>query len=485
MFSFNIFIPLFFFFFLYLVIQIIKENLFFIYLVQLKEYRLDRIKAHFKTLSGKNQIKNYFNLLKWKRFYHPKFTIRSCLIFILVFLAQYNFFFFFLRFSFSFFKEFSNNTLFLLLLTVYLLNLTIPLLVFFFSFLTFLLLWPIKKAIVFLAEKKIKKMENLLIIGVTGSYGKTAVKEITSFLLSGFFNTLKTPFNCNTQIGIAFLILRKLRKNHEVFVVEMGAYKKGEIEAICKMVKPKIGILTGIDDQHLELFGSINKTQWAKYELIKALPKGGLAVFNEKNYYNQRLFKATKKDKVFYGKKRIRFKTKLAGDWQQQNIQAALAVCDFLKLPRGKVFGQLAKLEVPVLTLEVKRGIRGVIVINDSYSVNPTGFLAAMDLLKKTPAKKKILITPGIIELGEASDRIHKEIGQKASRICNKIFLTKPDFKESIKKGVVKNKQDDFVEVEKDEVELLEKLKPFLEKRTAILLEGRLPAYLVKKLCRT
>jgi len=348
-----------------------------------------------------------------------------------------------------------------------------------------LLIWPIKKAIIFLAEKKIKKAQNLLIIGITGSYGKTAVKEITSFILSGFFNILKTPLNCNTQIGIAFLILRKLRKNHEIFVVEMGAYKKGEIEAICKMVKPRIGILTGIDQQHLELFGSISKTKWAKYELIKALPNGGLAVFNQKNYYNKLLFKATKKDKVFYGQKRMCFKTKLVGDWQQENIQAALVICDFLKLTRRKVFNRLAKLEIPTLVLKMKRGIKGAMIINDSYSANPTGFFAAMDLLKKTPAKKRILITPGIIELGKASDKIHKEIGQKASKICNKVFLTKSDFEESFKKGIAKNKGNDFVEVQKDEVELLEKLKPFLDKRTAILLEGRLPTYLVKKLCRT
>ena len=101
---FNILIPLFFFFLLYLVIQIIKSNLFFVYLVQLKEYRLDRLKAHFKTLSGKNQIWDYFNLLKWRGIYRPKFTIRVSLILILTFLAQYNFFFFMLRFSFQFFK---------------------------------------------------------------------------------------------------------------------------------------------------------------------------------------------------------------------------------------------------------------------------------------------------------------------------------------------------------------------------------------------
>lgn len=479
---FNILIPLLFFFLLYLAIQIIKSNLFFVYLVQLKEYRLDRLKAHFKTLSGKNQIWDYFNLLKWRGIYRPRFTVRVCLILILTFLTQYNFFFFMLRFSFQLFKGLSSSAALLLLVALYFVNLITPMLVFSFSFLSFLVLWPIKKGIVFLARRKIKRTRNLLIIGVTGSYGKTVVKEILGFLLSGFFKTLKTPANCNTLIGIAILVLRKLRGRHEIFIVEMGAYKRGEIEAICQMVRPKIGIITGINEQHLELFGSISKTQWTKFELIKALPKDGLAIFNAKNPYARRLFKITKKTKVLYDQRRTRFKTRLAGDWQQENIQAALVVCDFLKLTRRKVYGQLAKLEQPALVLEIKKGIKGSKIIDDSYSANPTGFLAAIDLLKKTPAKEKILITPGIIELGKASDKIHKKIGQQAGKICNKIFLTKPDFEVPIKKGITKNKPDDFVEVEKDEVELLEKLKPFLGKRTAILLEGRLPLYLVKKL---
>jgi UDP-N-acetylmuramoyl-tripeptide--D-alanyl-D-alanine ligase len=481
---FNILVPLIFFFLLYLAIQIFKITIFFIYLVQVKEYRRDRIKAHFRTKSGKNQLRDYFNLLKWRKFYRPKFTYRAFMISILTFIIQYNFFFFSLRFFVHLFKGFPSALIFLLILVVFLVNLITPLAVFLSAALSVLVFWPIKKAIIFLAQKKIKKAKNLLVIGITGSYGKTATKEILSFILSGFFNTLKTPANCNTEIGIASLVLRKLKPSHEILVVEMGAYKKGEIKAICQIVRPKIGIITGINEQHLELFGSLSNTQWAKFELIKSLPKNGLAIFNGNNSFTQRLFKATRINKKLYGQKRKRFKMPLEDGWHQENVEAALLVTDFLGWSRGRAKQRLKELKTFPLALKVIKKGKEAVIINDSYSANPTGFLAALDILKKTSKSRKILITPGIIELGKASDKVHKKIGQKASRICTKIFLTKPDFQEAIEKGISKRRKKGFIEVEEDEVELWEKLSPFLDKKTAVLLEGRLPNFLIKKLCQ-
>jgi UDP-N-acetylmuramoyl-tripeptide--D-alanyl-D-alanine ligase len=477
----NIFVPLFYFFLLFLLLQIIKFTVFFIYLVQTKEYRIDRLKVHFQTRTGKDQIINYFNLLKWRKIFRPKFTFRALLILGLTLFGQYNFFFFTLRFAFKIFRGFQTSTIFLLVITIFLVNLITPFLILFSAGFTYLILFPIRKIIVFLATKKIEDTKDLLVIGVTGSYGKTAVKEIVSFILGGFFKTFYTPFNCNTQLGVASLILKKLRKSHEVFVVEMGAYKKGEIREICQMVKPKIGIITGINEQHLALFGSIKNTQWAKYELIKSLPADGLAIFNANDHYCSRLAKATKKAKVLYGKKRIRFKTKLVGRWHQENIQAALAVADFLGLGKRKVFSRLAKIKEPALALTIKKGINGSKIIDDSYSANPAGFLAALDLLKKTPGSKKILVTPGIIELGKAGDKIHQQIGQKAKNICSKIFLTKPDFREAIEKGLGKERAEQILEVEKDADLLLDKLEKMLKRRTVVLLEG-VPPYFVKKL---
>jgi len=482
MLSTNIFIPLAFFFLLYLGLQAVKGNLFLVYLVQLKEYRLDRIVAYCKTLTGKKQLIHYLTFLTWRRPFRPKFTFRVLLIFGLTFFAQYNVFFFVLRVVFRMLKNFSFSIVFSLIITLFLINLITPLIILLLTCFTFLFSLPIKKTIIFLAKRKKDNSKNLLVIGVTGSYGKTAVKEILSFVLADFFKVLKTPANCNTLIGIASLILRKLRSSHDIFVVEMGAYKRGEIKAICELVKPKVGIVTGINKQHIELFGSLSNIQWAKFELIKSLPKDGLAIFNAASPKIQRLIKATKINKKVYGQKKFRLKIKLKGNWHQQNIQAALLVGDYLGISRQRLYKRMAKLKDFPLALKEKKGVKGAKIIDDSYSANPTGFLAALDMLAKTKAKTKILVTPGIIELGKKSAEVHRQIGEKAGRVCHKIFLTKADFKKPILEGIGIKNGKDLIEVEEDDVELFQKIKPFLDKKTVILLEGRLPAYLKKRL---
>lgn len=482
MISLDLFTPLFFFFALYLVIQIAKINLFFVYLLQLKEYRWDRIRVHFKTITGKQQLKDYFNLLKWRKIYRPRLTIRASFILLLLLLGQYNLFFFTLRYSFRLFKKFPASTIVLFFLTLFIVNIGTPLLAFLFSELSHFFLWPARQLIISLAKRKIRKMENLLVIGITGSYGKTAVKELMGAVLSGFFNTLKTPFNCNTELGIAVLILKKLRFKHEIFVVEMGAYKRGEIEDICLMVRPKIGIITGINEQHLALFGSLHNTQWAKFELIKSLPKDGLAIFNGQDKYCRRLYKKTRIEKKLYGRQRIRFNSKLAGAWHRENIQAVMAVVNYLKINGRKAVKILSDLEELPLALKVRKGFKGSLLIDDSYSANPKGFLEALKFFKKVGLRERILVTPGIIELGQKSGVIHKKIGQKASRICTKVFLTKSDFKIEIEKGIARSKDKNFIEVEEDEIALTLRLKDILTKQTAVLMEGRVPKYLIEGL---
>ena len=143
----------------------------------------------------------------------------------------------------------------------------------------------IKNYYIRMAGKKLSFYPNLTIIGITGSYGKTSVKNFLTHILSGKYNTISAPKNINTDIGVAEFVLRTDFAKTNIFIVEMGAYKIGEIKKICDMVKPKIGILTAISEQHLSLFGDIKKTQQAKYELLLSLPADGLAVVNADNAY--------------------------------------------------------------------------------------------------------------------------------------------------------------------------------------------------------
>lgn len=473
----------FFIFSIFLIVQIFKLVLFFIYLIQLKEYRIDRLKAYFKTLSGKQEITKNLNFLRWNKFFHPRLTLRSGLMLILIFLLQYHLFFLFLKIVYLFCQNFIHNILlifaFYLILFFYL-NLIFIFGVFFISEIIF---WPIKQLIIFLAAKKINKMNNLIVIGITGSYGKTSHKEIISFLLAQKFKILKTPFNCNTRLGISLLILKKLRLEHRVFIVEMGAYKKGEIKDICNLVQPKIGILTGINEQHLELFGSLKKTIAAKYELIASLPKDGFALFNANNKYSLKLAnKKGKLRKIIYGQEKRIYQTQLLGKWNQEAFQAGLIVGKHLGLTKREMIKRFAKFKAFSLGIKIEKGKRGIIIIDDSYNSNPSGFLAALNLVKGMKKNNNILITPGIIELGKVSNKIHQQIGRQAALICQRIILTKKDFYNPFFKGIRKVKPKFTLEVETNTEKLVKKLNQNLKRNSLILLEGRVSTKLKKSL---
>jgi UDP-N-acetylmuramoyl-tripeptide--D-alanyl-D-alanine ligase len=151
----------------------------------------------------------------------------------------------------------------------------------------------VKRHIIGRASKKMRRYPQLIVIGVTGSYGKTSVKTILAHILSGAKRVIATPEHVNTDIGIARFILSAKGGSAsgvktdftgaDIVIVEMGAYKRGEIQIMCDMVKPTIGILTAINEQHLSLFGSMKNIQSAKYESLRSLPQDGLAVTNRDN----------------------------------------------------------------------------------------------------------------------------------------------------------------------------------------------------------
>ena len=143
------------------------------------------------------------------------------------------------------------------------------------------------------AKRTRTSCKKLLVIGVTGSYGKTSTKEYLAAILSEKFNVLKTREHQNSEVGISECILNELNDRHEIFVVEMGAYNRGGIKLLCDIVQPKIGVLTGINEQHMATFGSQENIIKAKYELIESLPNDGAAFFNGDNTTFQESFLKT------------------------------------------------------------------------------------------------------------------------------------------------------------------------------------------------
>src|SRR5258706_1041787 len=149
-------------------------------------------------------------------------------------------------------------------------------------------------------KSKLKNNKNLLVIAVSGSYGKSSTKEYMAHILSRRFRVVKTPFSNNTPIGIAKTVLKKIEENTEIFIVEMGAYKKGEILELSQIVYPKISITTSISDQHLSLFGSLDNAISTEKELIDSLAKDGIAFFNGNNKNAFLLSSQTKKKSIIY-----------------------------------------------------------------------------------------------------------------------------------------------------------------------------------------
>jgi UDP-N-acetylmuramoyl-tripeptide--D-alanyl-D-alanine ligase len=318
------------------------------------------------------------------------------------------------------------------------------------------------------ARNKRNIFRSLKVIGITGSYGKSSTKEFIYTLLSEKYNVLKTEGNNNTEIGIANTILRKLNGDHQVFVCEMGAYKRGEIKRACGIAVPQIGVLTGINQQHLSLFGSQENIIKGKYELIESLPPDGIAFFNAKNEHCRRLYEQTKITKELYGDS--------ASYLGEENILGAIAIAKYFGLTEGEISKGLEKIKDKIGGLKTREGIDGLIVLDANYSANLNGILAHLEYIKKIPGKK-IMIMPSLIELGKDSCKVHEEIGESSRGICD-LIITTEDFYQSVRAGnpealLLKNTDD-----------ILSRIKEMLGPGDIVILESRVPEKLKKVLIK-
>jgi UDP-N-acetylmuramoyl-tripeptide--D-alanyl-D-alanine ligase len=457
------------------------------YLWQLKEYRRDRLWAHFKTKDGIRQIIKNINIAVLKKINFPKPTLRIILGLIIFSFLYYNYFFLLLKYIFPYFRHLDFGP-FLALIIIFLLSiLFMPFFVGLTQIIISFLAWPLKQFIFYLARLKRESSVNLLVIGITGSYGKTATKELVYHALKNDFQVLKTPMNCNTKLGIALFMLKRLNYKSKILIVEMGAYKKGEIKDICLLVKPKIGVLTGINKQHLELFNDFNKLKQAKYELIGSLLNDGVGVYNITNPYVRQLAKKRKIKKLFYGRKRFKIKTSIPGNWYQENMQAAVVIAQYLGLPKKKVIKKLGCIKNFALATKINRFKYKATIIDNSYSSNPNGFSQIIDLARNFKAKQKILITPGIIELGHDSEKIHVRLAKESGKVFDTVILTSNNFKKPFNFGLALNRKKTQLMVLENQDQLLNEFNQLNKRGSLIVIEGRVPGKLkslILKFCQ-
>lgn len=361
-----------------------------------------------------------------------------------------------------------------------------------------------KELIIQSTQSHLTNYPTLTIIGIAGSFGKTSVKEILKHILSEKYKVLTTPKSYNTVFGIAKIVFESLKGDHKIFIVELGAYQRGEIKTICQMTKPQIGVLTGINEQHLERFGSLENTIAAKTELLEALPSNGLAVINKDSRFADEIISKIKTKAITYAierradiwateirvtEKGSQFKfaldkgggknitTPLLGRHNISNILAATAVALELGMRLDDISKAVKNLSPPPHRLELINPGSGVLIIDDSYSANPDGFKAALEVFKNFWCRRRIVVTPGIVELGEKEEKIHKELGKLIGEACDTvIFVGKNSRTEALKEGLEETKfPEERIAIVRDLEEAKRRLKTLSQPGDLILFENDLP----------
>ena len=317
-----------------------------------------------------------------------------------------------------------------------------------------LLAWPVEKGISECyfrdARRKLLSNPGLIRIGLTGSYGKTSVKHILGTILSEKYPTLITPASFNTPMGVSRAIRERLLPSHQVFVGEMGARHVGDIKELCRLVKPTIGIITSVGPQHLETFKTIERITKTKYELIDALPEeGSCSYFYNDGAICKALYDQTNKTKVLCGrdpetsdvwcddvmvsaegssftlhigsKGAISCQTRLLGEHSLQNILLAAAVASDLGLTLKQISHGISKLQPVKNRLELISRPGSFTIINDAFNSNPVGAKAALNVLKAFP-ERRIIITPGMVELGANEAEYNRDFG-RAMKDCVDIAI--------------------------------------------------------------
>lgn len=317
------------------------------------------------------------------------------------------------------------------------------------------------------AQRILREKPDMRIIGITGSYGKTSTKNYLNRILSEQFSVLMTPGSYNTPMGVIRTVREMLQPYNEVFIVEMGAKNIGDIKEICDLVHPEMGIITAVGAQHLESFKTIENVQRTKFELVDALPAEGFAVLNndfpfvanrrvdnveakryavgeevEGDYHAVNItYSAAGTTFTVKGEgKEIELTTKLLGECNISNLMGAVIIAMKLGVPDDKIKYAVSKIAQVEHRLNLKRTAGGLTIIDDAFNSNPDGSRMALDVLGNMTQGKRIVITPGMIELGDKQKFYNEKFGEHIAETCDEAIIVGQYNREAILEGIKKNK---------------------------------------------
>src|SRR3989344_2179576 len=517
----------------------VKYILFWLYLWQLKEYHFGRFSDHFRTYKGKKTFFDVNQIIKLALlaflFYLPILSMFWESVVVLLYIGE---FLIILRaiYKKSFKKPVFTPKMAFLTMVSFSLLITFSTLILTFEYtsqvrlvLLFDLLTPLTISFIVIlfqpifvilrnntiirAKKKLEEIRGqsgLRVIAITGSYGKTTTKEFLYTILASKYKdkVLKTPKHQNSEVGIAKEILQNLTPEHQFFIAEIGAYNRGKVKEVCSFLKPSLGMVTGVNEQHLSLFGSMENLLLAEggVELEESLPEDGLLIVNGDNKYCVNLYKQSEKNKKIYAEsnKRIdadifteditasrsgvsfismdkygnthHFFAKVLGKHNVHNLLAAIVASHNLGMTFEEISTAYKDIVPEQAGMTLAEGKHGIHIIDSSYSANPDGVFADLDYLSLFN-QKKVIVMPSLIELGNRSGQIHYKIGKKIAHICDLAIITTRDQFINIKNCATDEGMlaKNVVFCEKPS-EIYAMVTLLCKAGDAVLLEGRVPS---------
>lgn len=331
------------------------------------------------------------------------------------------------------------------------------------------LLKPVEKAInrgyVRKAKAVLAERKDLIKIGITGSYGKTSVKNFLSAILAEKYSVCSTPLNFNTPMGVTKTVLEFLSESHQVLIAEMGARQVGDIKELCEIVEPQYGILTSVGEQHLATFYSIDNIKRTKAELPNYLGKDGCCVFDGDNENTRAIYDKSvcKKSFVSLTDKNadcfatdivqtstgtnfvahiknigeVKCETKLFGKHNVVNILLCITLANKLGLSVEEIEKGVARILPVEHRLQLIRAENDVLILDDTYNASIEGSNRALEVLGSFEGYRKIVVTPGLVELGTMERLANYNFGGKIASVADLVVIMNKTHYPAIKEGLV------------------------------------------------
>src|SRR5918996_3283963 len=344
-----------------------------------------------------------------------------------------------------------------------------------------------------------------LVIGVTGSYGKTSTKFAIEKLVAPEGEVLATPGSYNTTLGVVRSVNENFGDAHRYFVVEMGAKQRGDIAEIVEFARPHIAVLTAIGPAHLESFVSLDNVRRAKYEIVAGLAPDGVAVMNTDNPDVRALADENQRVKVIrYGiqaqgephvsardidftpdgtsftivdtrtNQMVHARTSLLGRHSIGNLLGAVAVAVEAGRSLPELVGPIRRLTAVDHRLQIIKGAGGVTVIDDAFNSNPDGAAAALEVLDAMDATPKIVVTPGMIELGPLQAEANERFGEHAGRVADILIVVAKVNREAMLAGAARGGRAQVITVD-TLADAQEAMGPLMVPGAVVLFENDLP----------